>query len=172
MGRQTSHDLARLRADVDRLSQQQAMSNARHTKSDRQHAETARKLAESNRRHAESERMHAETDQQHATARAILDEHTRLFQADSERWMDVRHRTFLCWVREKTDTIPLQKEQIAGLNILIHRAVIAADTRMFAIKGHQGPKRVCAVRESLFLPWFCSAPSRNRSLGLCAQGLR
>ncbi|PTU19916.1 hypothetical protein P175DRAFT_0532872 [Aspergillus ochraceoroseus IBT 24754] len=54
--------------------------------------------------------------------------HTRILQTDSDRWLNVRYRTFL------RQPISSQKNKIAKFNMLVHAADIATDAWMFQEK--------------------------------------
>ncbi|RDW74582.1 uncharacterized protein DSM5745_07244 [Aspergillus mulundensis] len=155
MGPSLFDELRRLREDVDCLTQQQVLTNVRHAELERRHTESERRHTESERRHTESERRLDEIRAGLDAAHARIDGHTSLFQAESERWFNVRHRTFLFWARDKNEATRGQRCQIAEFNVLVHGPMIAMDARMFEVKG----LKEFALFESLY---SCSVPMARR----------
>ena len=53
---------------------------------------------------------------------------------NSDRWLNVRYRTYLSWENEIWQPISLQNKKVVKLNMLVHNSNIAADAWMFQEK--------------------------------------
>ncbi|OJJ04424.1 hypothetical protein ASPVEDRAFT_30882 [Aspergillus versicolor CBS 583.65] len=75
-----------------------------------------------------------DTKEQLGDTNQAIARHDGLLNADSDRWLNMRYRTFLSWTREHQQSNSAQKKKIAKFNVLIHGADIGTDARMFEEK--------------------------------------